>query len=233
MSGHPTNLRVKLPLLCALLQLATVLLFAFFVQYDSHTSPRLWHEDVQLHSKGPLDHEFYPRYPSFQDVHVMVFLGFGFLMTFLKRYSFGGVAFNFLIAAFALQWSVLIQGFFHTFHNGKIHVGIESMINADFCAGSVLISFGALLGKTSPVQLLLMAGLEVTLFGINEYVLLSLLQVSCSLWGADPSSLGTGWAQGKRPLSKVNPFKPPLSLHYGIGQAGEAQNDAGSSESRK
>ncbi|XP_013927299.1 PREDICTED: ammonium transporter Rh type B-A-like isoform X2 [Thamnophis sirtalis] len=64
MSGHPTNLRVKLPLLCALLQLATVLLFAFFVQYDSHTSPRLWHEDVQLHSKGPLDHEFYPRYPS-------------------------------------------------------------------------------------------------------------------------------------------------------------------------
>ncbi|XP_058016753.1 uncharacterized protein LOC131186843 [Ahaetulla prasina] len=64
MSGHPTNLRVKLPLLCALLQLATVLLFAFFVQYDSHTSPRLWHEEMQLHSKGPLDNEFYPRYPS-------------------------------------------------------------------------------------------------------------------------------------------------------------------------
>lgn len=66
------------------------------------------------------------------------------------------------------------------------------MINADFCAGSVLISFGALLGKTSPVQLLLMAGLEVTLFGINEYVLLSLLQVNCSLWGVYPSPLGMG-----------------------------------------
>ncbi|XP_063172882.1 ammonium transporter Rh type B [Candoia aspera] len=177
MSGHTTNLRVKLPLLCAFLQLLTILLFAFFIQYDSHTSPKLWHEEMQLHSKGHLDNEFYPRYPSFQDVHVMIFLGFGFLMTFLKRYSFGGVAFNFLIAAFTLQWSVLIQGFFHTFHNGKIHVGIESMINADFCAGSVLISFGALLGKTSPVQLLLMAGLEVALFGINEYILLSVLQV--------------------------------------------------------
>lgn len=64
MSGHPTNLRVKLPLLCALLQLATVLLFAFFIQYDSHTSPRLWHEEMQLHNKGLLDNEFYPRYPS-------------------------------------------------------------------------------------------------------------------------------------------------------------------------
>ncbi|KAG8146539.1 hypothetical protein E2320_013686 [Naja naja] len=180
MSGHATNLRVKLPLLCAFLQLATVLLFAFFVQYDSQTSPWLWHEEVQLRSKGPLDHEFYPRYPSFQDVHAMVFLGFGFLMTFLKRHSFGGVAFNFLIA-FALQWSILIQGFFHTFHNGKIHVGIESMINATSVL--VLISFGALLGKTSPVQLLLMAGLEVTLFGINEYILLSLLQVK-DAWGS-------------------------------------------------
>ncbi|XP_063002389.1 ammonium transporter Rh type B isoform X2 [Elgaria multicarinata webbii] len=105
----------------------------------------------------------------------MIFVGFGFLMTFLKRYSFGAVGFNFLIAAFAIQWSILTQGFLHSFHNGKIHVGIESMINADFCSGAVLISFGALLGKTSPAQLLLLTWGEVTLFGINEYILLSLL----------------------------------------------------------
>ena len=52
------------------------------------------------------------------------------------------------------------------------------MINADFCAAAVLISFGAVLGKTGPVQLLLMALLEVVLFGLNEFVLLSLLEVS-------------------------------------------------------
>lgn len=52
------------------------------------------------------------------------------------------------------------------------------MINADFCAGAVLISFGAVLGKTGPAQLLLMALLETVLFGINEFVLLSLLGVS-------------------------------------------------------
>lgn len=57
-----------------------------------------------------------------------------------------------------------------------------SMINADFCAGAVLISFGAILGKTGPVQLLLMALLEVVLFGLNEFVLLSLLEVS---WDGD------------------------------------------------
>nr|XP_028566456.1 ammonium transporter Rh type B isoform X3 [Podarcis muralis] len=173
MSGHTTNLRLKLPIACVFLQFLTILLFTLFVQYDAETSAKLWHEELALRNKSHLQNEFYLRYPSFQDVHTMIFVGFGFLMTFLKRYSFGGVAFNFLIAAFAIQWSILIQGFFHSFHNGKIHIGIESMINADFCAGAVLISFGAVLGKTSPVQLLLMTVLEVTLFGINEYILLS------------------------------------------------------------
>lgn len=51
------------------------------------------------------------------------------------------------------------------------------MINADFCTGSVLISFGAVLGKTSPIQLLTMAMFEVTLFAVNEFILLSLLGV--------------------------------------------------------
>lgn len=64
---------------------------------------------------------------GFQDVHVMIFVGFGFLMTFLKRYSFGGVGFNFLIAAFGLQWALLMQGWFHSldYTDGKIKIGIE------------------------------------------------------------------------------------------------------------
>ncbi len=64
---------------------------------------------------------------GFQDVHVMIFVGFGFLMTFLKRYSFGGVGFNFLIAAFGLQWALLMQGWFHSLDpaTGKIYIGVE------------------------------------------------------------------------------------------------------------
>ncbi|EFB18483.1 hypothetical protein PANDA_016696, partial [Ailuropoda melanoleuca] len=114
---------------------------------------------------------------GFQDVHVMVFVGFGFLMAFLQRYGFSSLGFTFLLAAFALQWSTLIQGFLHARHGGHICVGVESMINADFCAGAVLISFGAVLGKAGPAQLLLLALLETVLFGVNEFVLLSLLGV--------------------------------------------------------
>ncbi|XP_066466300.1 ammonium transporter Rh type B [Tiliqua scincoides] len=177
MSGRSTSLRLKLPLVCVSFQLMTILLFSVFVSYDDHTSPKLWHDQLSRSNRSHLENEFYMRYPSFQDVHTMIFVGFGFLMTFLKRYSYSSVGFNFVIAAFAIQWSVLIQGFLHSFHQGKIHVGIESMINADFCSGAVLISFGAVLGKTSPVQLLIMTLLEVTLFGLNEHLLLNFLGV--------------------------------------------------------
>nr|XP_033781397.1 ammonium transporter Rh type B [Geotrypetes seraphini] len=175
MAGYSTNMRVKLPLLCFILEAITIILFALFVRYDTETDAREWHQELRDHNKSNIDNDFYFRYPSFQDVHTMIFIGFGFLMTFLQCYGFSSVAFNFLIAAFGLQWSTLIQGFFHGFHDGKIHVGIESMINADFCTGAVLISFGAVLGKASPVQLLIMTLFEVTLFGINEYVILNIV----------------------------------------------------------
>lgn len=62
--------------------------------------------------------------PVFQDVHVMIFIGFGFLMTFLKRYGFSSVGINLLLAAFGLQWGLLLQNIWHM-HNGKITVNIE------------------------------------------------------------------------------------------------------------
>lgn len=60
----------------------------------------------------------------------MIFVGFGFLMTFLKRYSFGAVGFNFLIAAFGIQWALLMQGWFHSLDpvDGKIKIGIEKYV---------------------------------------------------------------------------------------------------------
>ena len=65
------------------------------------------------------------KFPVFQDVHVMMFIGFGFLMTFLKRYGYGSTGFNFLIAAFVLEWSTLMRGFLEL-EGGKIHINIKT-----------------------------------------------------------------------------------------------------------
>ncbi|XP_078105927.1 rh family, C glycoprotein a [Sander vitreus] len=173
-----TNIRVSLPAVCFVWQIAMIILFGVFVRYNYESDVREWIEFKHSHNlTSDIENDFYFRYPSFQDVHVMIFVGFGFLMTFLKRYSFSGVGFNFLIAAFGVQWALLMQGWFHSLDpiTGKIYIGVENLINADFCVASSLIAYGAILGKVSPVQLMVVALFGVTLFAVEEYIILNLL----------------------------------------------------------
>lgn len=51
------------------------------------------------------------------------------------------------------------------------------VIEADISAAVVLISMGALLGRTTPIQLLFMALIEIIVYAANEYCQLELLKV--------------------------------------------------------
>ncbi|XP_041373502.1 ammonium transporter Rh type B-B-like [Gigantopelta aegis] len=88
-------------------------------------------------------------------------------MTFLKRYGFSAVGLNLFLAAAVIQWATLVGGFFHG-HGGTVHIGITSMLTADFASAAVLITYGALLGKTSPTQLVILTIIEIILFSFNE-----------------------------------------------------------------
>ena len=44
------------------------------------------------------------------------------------------------------------------------------MISSDFAVATVLISFGAVLGKTSPLQLLVMGMIEVVIAQVNGWL---------------------------------------------------------------
>jgi ammonium transporter Rh len=61
-----------------------------------------------------------------QDVHTMMFIGFGFLMTFLKKYGYGSVGFNMLIAVYVTEWALLVRGWLEEgIHDeGKFKIGI-------------------------------------------------------------------------------------------------------------
>ncbi|NWU00994.1 RHBGB protein, partial [Urocynchramus pylzowi] len=169
--------RLRLSGLCFLLQILNILLFAALVRYSPESSPGRCPPQLNC-SQRSQDSPF--QQPRFQDVQVQVLLSFGLLVVLLSRYGPGSAAISILITAFAIQWAVLIQGFFYFFLNGKIYVGAQSMVSADFCTAAVLISTGAVLGRVNPAQLLLLALLEVTLCSLNEYILLSLMGVSDS-----------------------------------------------------
>ncbi len=52
-----------------------------------------------------------------------------------------------------------------------------SLITSEFAAAAVLISFGAVLGKASPLQLTFMVIVETILYELNEMVGVKLLKV--------------------------------------------------------
>ncbi|NWI95168.1 RHBGB protein, partial [Pitta sordida] len=169
--------RLRLSGLCFLLQILLILLFAVFVRYSPESGSSLCSPQLNC-SRRHQDSGF--RYPRFRDVHLQVLLGFGLLVAFLGRYGPGSVATSILIMSLTIQWAIVIQGFLFFSLNGKIYVGARSMFSADFCTAAVLISTGAVLGRVNPVQMLLLALLEVILCSLNEYVLLSLMAVSDS-----------------------------------------------------
>jgi len=128
----------------------------------------------------------------FIDIHTMMLVGFGFLMAFLRRYSFGSVAFTFLLCAVCIQWQLIMYGLIcqgwstspegerlgwgHNIH--KYSLSLWSLVEADFGTIAVIVSLGAVLGRTSPSQLLFMAFLEIPLYCINFYIVMHYLKVT-------------------------------------------------------
>ena len=82
-------------------QILMIILFGIFVKYDSTVDAKVTDTNVPIQS----------IYPLFQDVHVMIFVGFGFLMTFLRKYSYSAVGMTFLVGVVCLQWGILNVNF--------------------------------------------------------------------------------------------------------------------------
>ena len=121
------------------------------------------------------------KYPYFQDVHIMMLVGFGFLMTVVSRYSWSALGFNFLLTVLVIQWHTLVSGFWASVIAGKfevIKVGIDSLITGDFAAACVLIAFGAVLGRTSTLQLAVLACLQIVFFSLNEHLVVHTFNVA-------------------------------------------------------
>eukprot|EP01114_Cavostelium_apophysatum_P019573 TRINITY_DN6345_c0_g1_i2.p1 TRINITY_DN6345_c0_g1~~TRINITY_DN6345_c0_g1_i2.p1 ORF type:complete len:781 (+),score=118.55 TRINITY_DN6345_c0_g1_i2:53-2344(+) len=145
-----------------------IALFAIFTRYDD-----LANGTTDASIQGDANIYVINYHHFFMDVHVMIFIGFGFLMTFLRKYGYTAVGVNFLLGTFALQWYILVGAFFEYCLEGHweyIGINIVRLIKADFAAGAVLITFGALLGKTTPLQMCVVALFEVTVYAINEAV---------------------------------------------------------------
>ena len=112
----------------------------------------------------------------------MIFIGFGFLMTFIKTGQLQALCFNWIISIWALQWGILNNGFWHQVIKGdklqKIELTLESLIIGDFGAGAAMITLGAVLGKANLQQLLVLVFLEMIFWAINESIGVGILKAT-------------------------------------------------------
>ncbi|CAF3618855.1 unnamed protein product [Rotaria sp. Silwood1] len=163
-----------LTILLFIIQFTFCFLFGFHARYIyapvSSSADNLTLSQVSIVEPPRGIVEYY--YAMFTDIHVMMFVGFGFLMTFLHRYSYSAIAFNFVLCAFTFEWALLMRGYFFDWQmvEKKFVLDIKSLITADFVSVSILISMGAVLGKVNAFQLILMAFCEVPVQVINEWI---------------------------------------------------------------
>jgi len=148
-----------------IVEIIIIILFAlctkFSITIDATTST-VQNAESQEHVKQ--------YYPAYQDVHVMLLIGFGMLYTYLQRNGWYSMSINFALLVYCIQISILLNGFFHgviTGHLEIIEVEIKTLISADYAAAAVLISLGGVLGKLNSAQLFCMASIELLFYAPN------------------------------------------------------------------
>lgn len=113
------------------------------------------------------------KYSSFQHLHIMIFIGFGFITSFLRKHGFSSIGYTFMIAAIVLQLHPLLHELWNGILNNhftKIKFDVLTFILGDFAACTVLISYGVMLGKIDIFQLVTLGIFETTFYSLNEHL---------------------------------------------------------------
>jgi ammonium transporter Rh len=143
----------------AFLQAVALVLFFLLTDYDADQS-RDYSAD---------------EYMIFRDIMVMLLLGFGYLMTFLKHYGLGAVGLTLMLSALAIQLNLLLEPLAKFIYDQDVGtpltLNVASLIDGEFSAATLLISFGAVIGRASPLQLVIMGILQSFFYAVNKVVL--------------------------------------------------------------
>lgn len=119
------------------------------------------------------------EYIVFRDIMVMLLLGFGFLMTFLRKYGLGAVGFTLMITAIAVQLNIFMELLCRFIYGSggsedtvfPLPLTVPAFIDGEFSAATLLISYGAVIGRASPVQLIIMALFQSFFYAFNKAVI--------------------------------------------------------------
>jgi len=113
------------------------------------------------------DDKFEQMYNYYIGVALMMFVGFGYLRSFLQSYGQGAVGLTMLATCIGIEVYVVVDEFLT---GGALVINIATLLQANYAVAAFLISFGALIGKISPKQIVVLVVLESIFYGTNKFV---------------------------------------------------------------
>tara|TARA_B110001452_G_scaffold195984_1_gene165956 strand:+ start:122 stop:1396 length:1275 start_codon:yes stop_codon:yes gene_type:complete len=109
-------------------------------------------------------------YNYYIGVTLMMFVGFGYLMTFLRWYGLGAVGLTMFVTTLGVEVSLLVEPLLG---GTDVTIGILALLRANFAVAAFLISFGGLIGKVNPTQLVVLVVLESVFYCFNKQILMT------------------------------------------------------------
>src|SRR3989304_9566728 len=110
-----------------------------------------------------------------KSIHILVMLmvGFGFLMVFVRKYGYTSITATYLAVALSLPLYMLVRPYLWGSAADLTVANISMLLFAEFAAASLLIAIGGPLGRVNTSQYLLIGLLFTPLYAINEWFLFS------------------------------------------------------------
>ena len=101
-------------------------------------------------------------------------------MTFLRWYGLGAVGLTMLVTCLGVEVALVIRATIMVLTGAAdaLVIGLPALLQANFCVAAVLISFGGLIGKINPAQLVVLVVLECLFYGSNKFVLEELVGIN-------------------------------------------------------
>ena len=153
-------------LMFGIIQVIFILMLGFYYEWGKGVDDKEFIKETKHYVKY--------KYKFFQDITIMIFLGFGFLKSFLKHHSWASIVLHLIGGVFTFEfglfclicWSSILQ---KNWHNGINN--FEHFLDSLYLSGAYIISFSAIFGKLSFPQYLVMMIVE-TFFSSLNYVLI-------------------------------------------------------------
>src|SRR3989304_3538448 len=108
-----------------------------------------------------------------KSIHILVMLlmGFGFLMVFIRKYGYTSITATYLAVALSLPLYMLVRPYLWGSVANISIANMSMLLFAEFAAASLLIAIGGPLGRVNTSQYLLIGLLFTPLYAVNEWLL--------------------------------------------------------------